>query len=746
MPGSDRSKIATLGGLCGITPEYQDNFGARHQTSTATYKALLTAMRVPWEDPLSLEQEIARRRLGPWRALLEPVQVASPRHVPEQVAIRVWSPTATVPAGLEVRGTIVSENGERITWETRLHDPPVQDVCQLAGGFRLKLSLPLPQPLALGYYDLALEVRAGDCAEAGQTKLIAAPERAYFPEELTPPHRLWGFNVPLYALRSAGDWGLGDFASLKGLLRWAGSLGAAFVGVNPLHAASACPESYPSPYAPASRVFLNFLYLRLEEAPEMAFCSEAQALLAGPEFHAARDRLQRAPLVLYDEAYGLKRRVLKLLYQALAERHGPPETPNTSRGRQFAAFLAARGKPLARFGEFCALAEFLEEGDWRRWPEAYRRPDSPAVAEFAASHLPEIRCHQYAQWLAATQLAGACQEAREQGLPFTLYEDLALGASPGGFDAWAQPELFALEVAIGAPPDAFNLKGQNWGLPPLLPERLRDSGYQLFIDTLQANMPAGGMLRLDHVMGLFRLFWIPADLDVSYGAYVNYPARELLAILALESVRRQALIIGEDLGTVPDCIRRDLAASGILSYRVFYFERDEHHRFLPPEDYPALAMAAVTTHDLPTLAGFCQGRDLALKHEFNLYSTPELEEADARHRQRDLQRLAETLEGRGVLPPGASKATQTTRSCPKELRAAVLEYLAQSRAALLEVRLEDVFGVVEQQNLPGTSRENHNWRQKLPLTLEEMSQDKEAPRLAARLNKYRGVKKAGDAP
>ncbi|MDO9070272.1 MAG: 4-alpha-glucanotransferase, partial [Deltaproteobacteria bacterium] len=349
--------------------------------------------------------------------------------------------------------------------------------------------------------------------------------------------------------------------------------------------------------------------------------------------------------------------------------------------------------------------------------------------------------HQYGQWLAATQLGQVCREGKQQGLPFTLYEDLALGASAGGFDTWAHQELFARGPAIGAPSDAFNPQGQNWGLPPLIPERLRASGYQLFIDTLRANLPPGGMLRMDHVMGLFRLLWIPQGAEASRGAYVTYPARELLAILALESVRRRALIIGEDLGTVPPRIRRELGKSGVFSYRVFYFERDGNRHFLAPEAYPARAMATVTTHDLPTLTGFWQGHDLALKRTLNLYPEARLAEADAAAREQDRHRLLEALRRRGLLGEGAVYEPEAGDSCPLELRAAVLEYLARSEAALMEVRLEEVFGAPEQQNLPGTRQEHPNWRVKLPLTLDQMEQSSEPARLAARLNKARGPMK-----
>ena len=333
------------------------------------------------------------------------------------------------------------------------------------------------------------------------------------------------------------------------------------------------------------------------------------------------------------------------------------------------------------------------------------------------------------------------EAARRGGLPFSLYQDLALGAASGGFDTWAYPDQFARDVTIGAPPDAFSPKGQNWGIPPIIPAALRASGYQLFIDTIRANAPEDGMLRLDHVMGLFRLLWIPAGMAPAQGAYVHYPARELLAVLALESRRRRTLVIGEDLGTVSARVRRDLSRLGVFSYRVFYFERTPEGNFLPPEKYPAQAVAAVTTHDLPTLAGFWQGRDLAFKRQAGLYPEPHLAATDAAQRQWDRLQLVEAVKDRGLLPEEFAPPADPAQPCPPQVREGVLEYLAQSAASLLEVRLEEVFGFAEQQNFPGTSAKEHpNWRRRLPLTLEEMARDPEPERLAQRLNKYRGHK------
>jgi 4-alpha-glucanotransferase len=732
-------KIAALGSLCGITARYWDNFGNRHHTTQATYQALLSAMGVPWEDPEALDREIAHRRLHACGSLLAPVQIVTPAAT--QVTMHLFSPTPDPPAAIDLQGEMVTEQGDHYRWEKLLTPAAAPEARAVPGGWRYALNLPLPVNLELGYYDLRLTARSRGREETGQSRLIAAPATAYTPECLEQNRRHWGFNLPLYAVRSKENWGLGDFADLNAIMGWAGELGAAFVGVNPLHAFGGLPGDDPSPYCPSSRVFRNTLYLNLEMIPELADCREAQDLLASAAFQAAQSRLAATALVAYRDIYPVKQRVLEVLYHNFCRMHGEPQKPRTARGREFARFVTAQGENLARFGRFGALVHHFQQGDWREWPATYRDPESAAVAEFAREHPQAVGLCHYGQWLAQNQLGQVCATARTHGLNFTLYQDLALGVNPGGFETWAHQDLFALNATIGAPPDAFNPKGQNWGLPPLIPERLRASGYQLFIDTLRANLPVGGMLRLDHVMSLFRLLWIPGEAEAGQGAYVRYPERELLAILALESQRRCALVIGEDLGTVPPRIRKELARLKVLSYRVFYFERDANRHFLPPEAYPSQAMATVTTHDLPTLAGFWQGNDLALKQNLHLYPESRLAEDDAAARDEDRRFLLAALKTQGLLPEGVALEPETSLADTLTLREAVMTYLAESQAALMEVRLEDIFGVAEQQNLPGTQNEHPNWRLKLPMTLAEMIQDPEPPRLAARLNAARGQEK-----
>jgi|UniRef100_A0A7V6DQK7 4-alpha-glucanotransferase len=731
-------ELLALARLCGVTGEFRDNFGKRRRTSRATMEALLTAMGVPCSTPAQIRDSLERGLGLLTDRLLPPVTVATP-DTGRRLLLHLKWPRSEIPAGMAMTGEFTGEQGEKRPWQPLSSHLVLQAAQPTADGHILRLSLPLPPDLPLGYYDLKFSVTIAAREKSGDTYLAVSPGQAYIPPDLEQGGRLWGLNLPLYALRSRHNWGIGDFTDLRAVTDWAQELGAAFVGVNPLHAPQPGPHADPSPYAPSSRLFLNYLYVSLENVPDVQDSPAAQALLASPDFQAELARLRHAPLVKYPDVRRLKDKFLHLLFEAFIERHGLPEAPRTSRGRDFARFAAEGGAALKNFSLFQALVEHQGKKDWRRWPQNLKRPDTPAVAAFARKHQREITFYQYVQWLAAAQRQAVWDEAYRAGLPFTLYQDMALGAHPGGFETWGHPGFFATGATIGAPPDAFNLKGQNWGLPPLIPRSLEESGYRLFIDTMRANLPPGGIVRLDHVMGLFRLYWIPAGLDPRQGAYVRYPAHDLLGLLTLESQRRRTLVIGEDLGTVAPGIRRDLAQHRIFSYRVFYFERKskKDNSFARPKDYPRQAMACVTTHDLPTLAGYWEGRDLELRQKLNLYPSAQLAQQDVASRAEDRRLLVEALVRQGLLPPNYSPPTDT---CPEEIRRGVLAYLGQSRAALVETRLEEFLGLSAQQNLPGTITQHPNWRQKISAALEDLRHDPLVIRLAATLRQARKKK------
>jgi 4-alpha-glucanotransferase len=520
-------ELRTLGRLCGITMEFRDNFGVRRRPSRATMEALLTAMGVPCGTSAETRDSLGHCLGLMTDRLLPRVTVATP-DTGRCLLLNLRWPRPEVPSGIEMAGEFTDEHGARREWLPSASQLNLKAAQPTTDGNLLQLSLPLPPDLPWGYYDLRFSVKIAGRENSGDTYLAMSPGQAYIPPDLERGGRLWGLNLPLYALRSRRNWGIGDFADLQTVTSWARELGAAFVGVNPLHAPQPGPHADPSPYSPSSRLFLNYLYVNLESIPDLQDSPEAQALLASPDFQADLSRLRNSPLVDYPDVRRLKRKFLQILFDSFLERHGLPEAPRTPRGH-------AGGQTLKNFSLFQALVEHQRKKDWHRWPRDLQRPDNPAVAAFAREHLQEMTFYQYVQWLAAGQRQEVWAEASQAGLPFTLYQDMALGAHPGGFETWGHPGFFAGGATLGAPPDAFNLKGQNWGLPPLIPKSLEESGYRLFIDTMRANLPPGGIVRLDHVMGLFRLYWIPAGLDPQHGAYVRYPAQDLLGLLTLES-------------------------------------------------------------------------------------------------------------------------------------------------------------------------------------------------------------------
>jgi 4-alpha-glucanotransferase len=517
----------------------------------------------------------------------------------------------------------------------------------------------LPADLPLGYHDL-------QPLDGGEpTRLIVSPGRCPLPEGL----RDWGWAAQLYATRSSQSWGFGDLADLRRLAGWSARLGARLVLINPLHAPMPRADQQASPYCPSSRRFLNPLYLRIEDVPGAAVLGdELRALAAAGRALNARRIIDRAA-------------VFKLKMDALERvwRHGH----DTAR---LDAFRRERGPALDEFAVFCALAE-VHDGGWPAWPSEFRRPESPAVGRFAAAHTERVRFHAWLQLLLDDQLAAAGRDVR-------LMQDLPIGVDPGGADAWAWQDVLVTEATVGAPPDRYNRLGQDWGLPPMAPHRLRAARYEPFIQTIRASLRHAGGLRIDHVMGLFRLFWIPRGRTPAQGGYVRYPAEDLLAIVALETHRAGAVVVGEDLGTVETGVREQLAAHRVLSYRVLWFES------APPASYPPLAMAAITTHDLPTVAGLWTGADLDEQEALGLEPN-----RDA------IARLRAELGAHA----GASRDDTVEDVVQLTHRA-----LARAPCALVVATLDDALGVAERPNMPGTVTERPNWSLALPATLEAM--------------------------
>ncbi len=531
----------------------------------------------------------------------------------------------------------------------------------------------LPPDLPAGYHRLHPDA-------GGLTRLIVTPGRCHLPPGLSA----WGWAAQLYATRSAASWGIGDLGDLARLGRWSRALGAGFLLINPLSAARPVVPQQASPYCPSSRRYRNPLYLRVEDVPGAGEGGvELPALAAAGRALNAERRIDR------DAVFGLKREALARLWSRFG---ADPE---------FERYCRAEGDPLAEFAVFEALAEHHGRG-WRSWPAEHRRPDAPGVRRFAEARAGRVRFHQWLQWLLDRQLAAA-------GAEIPLMQDLPIGVDPEGADAWAWQDLLAEGATVGAPPDRYSRHGQDWGLPPFIPHRLRAAGYAPLVQTLRSALRHAGGLRVDHVMGLFRLFWVPRGGSPAEGAFVHYAADELLAILAVESARARAVIVGEDLGTVAPGVRETLARHQVLSYRLLWFEPGS------PADYPELALAAVTNHDLPTIAGLWSRSDAAALRRSGL----EPNEAG-------LEAMRERLRELTGLETGAPVPTVIERAHG---------LLAGAPSALVTATLEDALGVEERPNVPATTTEWPNWSLALPADLETLETTPLAHAIAAELGR-----------
>jgi 4-alpha-glucanotransferase/(1->4)-alpha-D-glucan 1-alpha-D-glucosylmutase len=710
--------LEKLAAECGIEPGYHDVWGTWRPASEKALRAILAAMGVDAANP---EAALAERRQRSWKTVVPPVTVRRARSLGD--GVRIHLPEASLARSLSWR--LVTEDGE--IREGRF-DPQALATSE---GYRRDglhvwaFKLPLPAPLADGYHRLAILENG---ARLGEGMLIVAPERCYLPATIAEGARVWGAAAQLYGIRSGRNAGIGDFTDLRHSVEAWGERGAALVGTNPLHAVSLLDPGRASPYSPSSRLFLNPLYIdveAIEDYVELAAADE-QAIRAWEDESA---RLRAADEVDYARIARAKRAMFDALFAHFATAH---LAAATRRARAFSHFRETRGLALRRHALHEALAE-VHGPRWREWPEAFRNPGSAEVARFAAQHANRVSLHEYIQWQADLQLGHAQARARELGMAVGLYADLAISIAADGSEAWAHQDLYALGVSVGAPPDEFNLAGQDWGLPPLVPERLRENAYAPLIATLRANMARAGALRIDHVMGLSRLYWVPGSMSAVEGAYVSYPVDELLGIVALESHRHRSIVIGEDLGTVPGNLRQVLERADVLSYRLLLFER-EGAAFKPPSSYPRRALVAWSTHDLPTLAGWWQEEDLRVRRALGLLGEEEL---DAQRRERAQARAAllEALAKEDLIEPGTIPAGGPPS---EELMLAVSSFLAKTPSAVMVVQMEDVFGVADQANLPGTVDQHPNWRRKLPVPVEQWARDPRFKRLTRRLATLRG--------
>ncbi len=744
--------INELSGLCDIVPEYWDIFGNKHIASIETKKAVLKAMGIDADSEKELIKEIHERQSRARQNLIEPAHVVSVNEQPARIPIYV-----PVKEGEEKRlvisWSIEAEDGnpKKSSLNTLYlsgADIFVPEVRWIEDSRYIKINLVDYTQRPTGYYQLRVECKYPDPIFPGKRKviqktsrLIITPDACYMPEHLQKG-RSWGLALNLYSVRSGRNWGVGDFTDLENIVRRSARLKADCVGINPLHSITNTQPFGVSPYSPISRLYKNFVYLDIEKIPEAAESEEIKKHITSKKFQKELDDARKSEFIDYEKAAALKSDALGMAFDIFYEKH---YSRNTERGNDFRRYIAEEGSVLESYALFMALWEHMKKTghgyNYQDWPGDYQIKSEKTVKAFGKKHKREILFHQYLQWLIDGQLRDIAEKAGKLGMRIGLYHDLAVGSVGGGSDAWNYQDVFADAADLGAPPDDFNINGQKWGFPPLIPEKLKETGYELFIQTIRKNMKHGGAIRIDHALGLFRLFWIPQGMHPKEGAYVECHAEDLIRIIALESVRNKTVVIAEDLGTISGNARETLQKFRMLSYRLFYFERNyPEPSFLVPERYPGLALCAVTTHDLPTLYGYWAGRDIEVKKRLKIFVDDDQWRQQVCDRERDKGLILSALKNREILPADYPSDPAMIPEMTPELCLAVYRYLSQTPCKLLLVSLDDIIGALNQQNLPGTVDEHPNWKQKTPVFLEDIMKDRKFNELSNMLNPKNAIK------
>jgi 4-alpha-glucanotransferase len=671
--------LVALASVYGVATEFWDQAGAHQVVSEDTVVAVLAALGVDATTPESVAAALHERRIRDWRRTLPPVFV-----VRQGDGATCW---VHLPHGDSARLWIELEDGgsrSDVVQVDRWVEP--QDVDGVLVG---EATFALPADLPTGWHRLHAEVTSAEFApEHSSTVLVVTPRALELPEGLRR-RRGWGFAAQLYSVRSRRSWGLGDVVDLEDLVSWSGrELGADFVLVNPLHAASPVPPMAPSPYLPVTRRFANPIYLRVEAIPEYAYLTEEHREQVEVLARTVQPANTSSALLERDPVWMAKRVALELV----------AKVPR-SLGRQSAYddFVEREGGGLDDFALWCALSD--KYGEPALWPEDLADPHGPAADKARTELAEHVEFHRWCQWVLDEQLAQAQEAARDAGMAIGVMHDLAVGVHPEGADAWALRDVLAKDVAVGAPPDMYNQMGQDWSQPPWRPDALAENAFIPYRDMLRTVLRHAGGIRVDHVLGLFRLWWIPRGMPANAGTYVRYDHDALVGILALEAQRAGAVVIGEDLGTVEAWVQDTLRDRGILGTSILWFEKDDADQPLAPENWRELALASVTTHDLPPTAGFLAGEHVRLRDELGLLATSYDEELAAH--EADLAAWEAALRDRGLLREGASEG---------DVVEALHRYLSRTPARLLAVSLADAVGDRRAQNQPGTDQEYPNWR------------------------------------
>ena len=708
-PHDEREGLRQAAALWGIEAEYHDIWGNHHVVSKEVVQAVLKTLGVACGSLEELTAAIEARLFEEWSGL-------APR------TVVVFEDDLSIPVCVRrdgdhrMAGVIEFEAGSSERFEVELSTLETEATAEIRGVayVRKRLALGLPA-IPLGYHKLQLRTEGASCT----THLVVCPRCAYLPEILKNGGKSAGISVSLYGLRSKRNWGCGDFTDLIGMVEWAARNQFGFVALNPLHAIPNRQPYNTSPYLPTSILYRNLLYLDVAAVEDWKGSAPRSA-----------GELRATEFVEYERVYRLKRKALRVAFRRFLKSEWRAWT---SRAAEFGKYIDREGESLRRFAIYCALDEWLHRENrdlwlWTDWPAEYQKPNSPEVEEFAQKHWRMVLFYQYAQWQVDRQLARAQARAVELGMPIGLYHDLALATDRTGADVWAHPEFYMKGCRVGSPPDDFSPEGQDWAFPPPNTAKHFETGYQLFAEGIRKTARHGGALRIDHVMRLFRLFWIPDGLKATAGAYVKDRAADLLKILALESMRGRMLVVGEDLGTVSDETRGSLRNYGVLSYRLLFFEKHHDGRYRHSSEYPAQALASTTTHDLPSLAGFWSGRDIDVRREVGLIADEGAFRQQREQRVHEKRRMAEALS----LPAEVAEIWEL----PDGVLDAVVGFLARTPCALFCLNQEDLTKSPEQLNVPGTTFEHPNWRRKMTYTLEELETRGETRRVTEMIRKW----------
>ncbi len=699
--------IEKLADLVGFHRNYIDAFGNQVHAKDEARQALLKAMGYNIDQDEAIEQSIAELEQQAWRKILPQVHIAKSEQHHHQITLSLANGLADNFSWL-----ITTESGEQHSAQVALTDLPQGDSAQFEGTTFTQYLLGLPR-IEDGYHQLSLTY--GE--QTDTCHLIFAPQKCFSPNEAAD-FKMWGFAAQLYSLQSENNWGMGDYSDLTKLVKGAANKGASAIGLNPLHPLYQNNPAHRSPYSPTSRCFLNTQYIDVSAAPFYQETKAVQTFVTSKEFKDKINFARSTTLIDYPAVADVKYQALELLYPAFIENN------DAALMTEFSDFKAKNGDALLRHATFEALYEHFRKLDfhaygWTKWPAAYQNPHSAEVAEFKVQNQSRIDYFMYLQWLAHRQLLAAQNKAKASGMPVGLYLDLAVGCDGSGVDVWSDKDVYVAGASVGAPPDLLNTLGQDWGLTPINPVALQKQGYQPLVRALRSNMQYAGALRIDHILGLMRQYWVAPGMKADEGVFITYPLEDILRIIALESRRSECVVIGEDLGTVADRYGEIMASAGLLSYKVLFFETWESGLFMRPEQYPEQSMVTVSTHDLPTLAGWWTGRDLEWRQKLNLYPNEQMGIDDRNSRVQDRDNLLAALNDMQVID--VNNTPQTSPAVMnRELSVAVQKYMALAPSRIQLIPLEDALENVEQVNIPGTIDEHPNWLQRIPVVLEEL--------------------------